>query len=218
MADNALVTPLVWSSERGIRERTQDKEQMAPKLIPVTVTKVVGETVTVKANMKGVFTIPELTIPQSFSAWIRQPTQVGDRGFAISTDFYLGGQSGLGGGTANFRGRANLTNLVFIPVSQVKFPTNTTRNLNAAFISGPEGAVIQDQAGNTVLTINGTKLTYADNKGNKVIIDTSTNKMALVLGHGCSLYLGGDGLTGVYGQVKTSAGDCTNVFARVDAP
>lgn len=209
---------MVWGYEKATKGRTQDRHQLQPKLIPVTVTRVNGETITVKADMQGNFTIPEIEIPQSYSAWIRQPTQVGDKGLALASDFYLGGQSDLGGGTSNFYPRGNLTSLTFIPISQTDFPVIPHRNLNATLITGPEGAVIQDPDNNTVLTINGKKLSYVDNKHNKVIIDTETNTIKIVLGHGSKLFLGGDGVEGVYGRVSTDEGPCQSVFARVDEP
>ena len=215
---DALVTPLVWGYEQATKGRAQNRQQIQPKLIPVTVTKVDGETITVKADMQGNYTIPEIEIPQSYSAWIRQPTQVGDKGLALASDFYLGGQSDLGGGTSNFYPRGNLTSLTFIPVSQTNFPVIPHRNLNATLVTGPQGAVVQDSASNTVLTVDGQKMTYVDNKGNKVLVDTGSNTIKIVLGHGSQLYLGGDGVTGTYGQVATTAGPCASVFARVDAP
>src|ERR1700678_3327164 len=99
MADNALVTPLAFSTPRAVDKRTQDKQQKAPQAIPVSVVQIIGELVIVKAEVNSPFTIPQTLMPQAFSQWIRPPTQVGDKGFAVTADYYLGGQSGIGGGT-----------------------------------------------------------------------------------------------------------------------
>ena len=153
--------------------------------------------VTVKAEMQGNYTIPQITIPQAYSAWIREPTQVGDKGFAVSTDYYLGGQSGLGGGTANFRGRSNLTSLVFMPVSQKTFAVLPSRNLNAALIAGPQGAVIQDQNGNSIVTVSDTK----------ICLNPKTTSIMI--------YVGGDGSTGSYAPLVTTSGPCLpNIVGR----
>ena len=156
MADNALVTPQAFSLPSAMRERTHDSSQTQQQAIPVTVVAVSGELVTVQASIKSNFTIPQITIPQAFSQWIRQPTQVGDEGWAIPCDYYLGGQSGVGGGVANTYDRGNLTNLVFHHTSQKTFPANTGRNPNAAFINGPQGVVLQDTAGNCTFTLTST--------------------------------------------------------------
>lgn len=203
MADNALVTPIVWGTESAINERAQNHIQNTPRQIPVSITKIMGELVQVKAEMQGTpykpFNIPQIEYPQLFSAWIREPTQVGDKGYLTNADFYLGGQSGLGGGVANFRGRANLTNMVFSPLSQKSFPSNPTRDLNSVFINGPNGAIIQDQHGNGIVQV--------DNTNKKITVNPK--------GGGWVVYLGGDGVTGTYAPVLC-VGDvpCINVMGR----
>lgn len=206
-ADNALVTPLVFSHPRAIDKRTQDKQQAGPQAIPVSVVQVIGELVKVKAEVNSQFTIPQTLMPQAFSQWVRPPTQVGDKGFAVSADFYLGGQSGLGGGTANLYGRANLSTLVFMPVSQKSF---SSRNLNQVFINGPQGVLIQDQDGHCTINVTATTITLTDSFGNKVIMESG--KIALVPSG--EVYLGGDGTTGSFDFVQTVSGASTNVKAR----
>jgi len=155
-ADNALVTPLAFSLPAAVDQRAQNKTQIAPKDIAATVTKIAGEMVEVSVEAQGNFTIPKITVPQGYSEWIRPPTQVGDKGHVISSDYYIGGQSNLGGGTANYYGRANLTPAVWHPVSQDKFKNNTNRDMNAVFLNGPNGVVMQDTKGQCVLTLTPT--------------------------------------------------------------
>lgn len=120
--------------------------------LPCRVTKVSGSIVTVAFEVNAApWTLPPVTLPKAESQWIRSPTQVGDFGLTIPADVYLGGISGLGGGVANTTRRGNLTALVWLPVGNVNF---SAVNTNAAYVSGPAGAVIQDQGGNTILTIN----------------------------------------------------------------
>lgn len=122
--------------------------------LPCRVTAVNGSIVTVAFEVNAApWTLPPVTLPKAEGPWIRSPTQVGDFGMTVPGDVYLGGVSGLGGGVANTTRRGNLTTLVWVPIGNVNFPVV---NANAAYVSGPEGAVIQDQNGNTILTINNT--------------------------------------------------------------
>lgn len=153
MADNALVTPVYESLIHAIHTGAQNRDQVNSKTLPCTVVKVDKEFVTVKFEAQGNYTLPQVTIPQYHSEWMRPPTQVGDKGRAVPADFYLGGMSGDAGGTADFRGRGNLTPLVYHPISQKPFAHNTGRDLNAAFINGPNGVVMQDTAGTCTFTL-----------------------------------------------------------------
>lgn len=62
------------------------------------------------------------------------------------------------------------------------------------------------------------RLVYADEVGNQIGLNMTTDTIYIRLSSGFNLYLGGDGVTGVYGNVQTTAGICSNIFARVDAP
>ena len=125
-----------------------------------------GSIVTVSFQVNSApWTLPPITIPKSEDPWVRSPTQVGDFGFTVPGDCYLGGVSGLGGGTADLRPRANLSALVFVPISNKNSPPIDP---NAAQIQGPNGAIIQTTTGTTcsiVANQNGITLTY----GSKVV-------------------------------------------------
>jgi hypothetical protein len=56
------------------------------------------------------FTLPRVRMPVLTSEYIRAPLAVGCRGFVIPADAYLGGMSGLGGGTATLSGAISFTN------------------------------------------------------------------------------------------------------------
>lgn len=119
---------------------------------PCRVLSVSGSLVTVafEVVIPGV-ALPVVTMPKAEGQWIRSPTQVGDLGLAIPADTYLGGVSGLGGGVADTSRRGNLSTLVWVPVANTGFPGV---NVNAAYVSGPEGAVIRDTAGKAIVTIS----------------------------------------------------------------
>ena len=159
MPNDSLVTPLAFTLPHMAANKATDKAQSQPQFMPCTITAVTKELVTVKFEVTSGFTLPQVTIPQAFSEWVRLPTQVGDKGYAVPSGYYLGGQSGQGGGTANLYPRGNLTPLVFVPISQMAFPNNDSRNLNAVFINGKEGVVLQDTEGLCSLTLSKTGVT-----------------------------------------------------------
>src|SRR6185437_327918 len=109
-------------------------------------------------------TLPNITIPKAESNWIRMPTQVGDKGWTVPADAYLGAISGLGGGTPTLSRPHNLAALVFVPVSNKNDPPI---DQNAAQIEGPNGAIIQTTEGSNTSSIvtdqNGTTVTYGNN-------------------------------------------------------
>lgn len=119
MADNALKTPLISTIANHTAKRANDFAHVQPKGVPCTVTKVEKDIITVKFDgANGVWNMPQMKMSQAFSPYGRDPTQVGDKGYASPADYYMGGNTGLGGGSTNFTPRGNLTPLVFHPASK----------------------------------------------------------------------------------------------------
>jgi hypothetical protein len=210
---DALITPLSLTLPHTMDGRTQDKHQVTPQEIPVTVASVIGEFVKVKAEMHGSFTIPQFEVAGNWGEFIRPPIVVGSKGHASAADYYLGGMTGLGGGTADYRDRGNLTTHVFRAVSQKNFPTNTHRNTQASLISGPQGAVINDAQQKTTIVVNGTVITSAI--GTTITIYSDANKVYINPPPGMIVYLGGDGNSGTYDFVLTASSVSINVKARI---
>lgn len=131
------------------------------RALPCRVTAVNGAIVTVEFELDSApWTLPPITIPKAESPWIRMPTQVGDKGVTMPSDAYLGGVSGLGGGTADMRRRGNLSALVFVPVSNA---SSGPIDPNAAQVQGPNGAIIRTTEGPTssiVTSQSGTTITF----------------------------------------------------------
>lgn len=160
MADNAQKYPLQASLNRLSFKRTSDSQQVQPKVTPVSVVEVSGALVTVKFEIQSNFTLPNVTVPKAESAYFRAPTQVGDFGYLVPADFYVGGISQQGVGTANAYPRANLTNGVFLPISRKSF---ATVDPNKAEVVGPNGVILGtldgsvslniDKTGNAILTL-----------------------------------------------------------------
>lgn len=196
-ADNSLTMPLAYHLPRAVDNRTQDKWQLSSQPIPCSVTKIVGELVQVKIEAQGSYTTPEILVPQAFSEWVREPTQVGDKGWVTPANYYLGGMSGNAGGTANYAPRGNLTPMVFSHISQKQFPHNTNRNLNQAFINGPEGTMNQ--------TTDGKYFHNVDGKNGQVV--TGANGSTITFTQGSIIFkIGGGTHTFTATQFK-SAGD-----------
>ncbi len=156
MSDNAEKLWLQDSLNRTAINRAADAIARLGKALPCRVTAVSGSIVTVEFEVSSQWTLPAVTIPKAEGPWIRSPTQVGDYGLTVPADAYLGGISGLGGGVANMVPRGNLTALSWVPVAAVGF---SAVNINAAFVSGPQGAVIQTENGSCVMTLNSTGVT-----------------------------------------------------------
>lgn len=141
------------------------------KALPCRVTAVNGSIVTVAFEVTSSYTLPPITIPKAEGQWIRSPTQVGDLGLTQPSDVYLGGVSGLGGGSATMAQRANLSALVWVPVAGVAFPGV---NINAAYVAGPEGAVVQTQNGVSVINVGTSGITITNTNGTIVLTAADT--------------------------------------------
>lgn len=160
MADNYAKLWVQDSLNQLAIKKARQQIENTGNCLPCRVTAVNGSIVTVEFEVQSEWTLPPVTIPKAESPWIRNPTQVGDKGITEPADVYLGGISGLGGGTADFSQVGNLSALVFVPVSNSGSPPI---DQNAAQIQGPNGAIIQTTSGTTskiVTNENGTTITF----------------------------------------------------------
>ena len=118
MADNALKTPFSTSVGEWTDNRANNFTQVQAKGIPCRVVKIDKDIVTVAfEGSNGVWTMPQMKMTQAFSPYGRDPTQVGDKGYASPGDYNLGDQTGLGGKNI-YSSSGNLTPLVFHPISR----------------------------------------------------------------------------------------------------
>jgi len=147
-------------NQNAIR-RASEAIQRTGRALPCKVTAVSGSIVTVEFEVDSTpWTLPQITIPKAESPYFRMPTQIGDLGITIPCDVYLGGISGLGGGTANMNPAANLSALMFMPVSNSNSPPD---DQNAAQISGPNGVINKTTVGtasSVVTNQSGTIVTF----------------------------------------------------------
>ena len=143
------------------------------KSLPCHVVETAGQIVTVAFDMPvgAPWILPQITLPVASSPYDYIPLQVGDTGFTVPADAYLGGISGLGGGQATWARPGNLDALVFVPVGKQSF---TAANASARIIQGPDGWIAQTTQGTTCTAVgnqNGITLTY----GSTQIVMNSTS-------------------------------------------
>jgi hypothetical protein len=153
MSGNAQKTPFVKSLNDFVEEKGRVANQLLGKAFPASVVSVdeTNTIVTIKFEMQSdIFTLPQVTCPVFGPRYIRYPLQPGDKGLVLPSDFYLGGMSGLGGGTAQFEQQSNLSNLVFFPIGNTDFEPVDDPTL--VDINGPEGVALYDDE-ETVIVI-----------------------------------------------------------------
>jgi hypothetical protein len=141
MTDNALKTPFNLSLITAADRRADNFRQAQAKSIPVKVTAVSKDFVTVSFEpQNGIWTLPQMKIPQSFSRYGREPTQVGDMGYAVPSEYNTQTLSGLGGSYTNFFPKGNLSPLSFQPFSKAQ---DETRDYDQyTMTGGPNGVKI----------------------------------------------------------------------------
>lgn len=132
-------------------ERAAEAIEQLGRALPCSVVSVSGQIVTVQFEVSSApFTLPQITIPVATGKYDWQPIQKGDTGITQPADVYLGGISGLGGGTADLTRRGNLSTLVFVPVSNKAW---TVPNANQRVVQGPEGVLLQTLDGTNSVNI-----------------------------------------------------------------
>lgn len=202
----------LWQQESLARiasGQAQSQIRQTGRALPCHVTAVSGAIVTVAFDVATADPLPSVTIPKAESNWIRMPTQVGDFGVVIAADTYLEFVAGMASGTAALSQPANLSGLLFVPVSNATQPPPVA---NAAIVQGPAGAVIQTTAGTAssiVTNTDGTKVTFGS-----TTVTLSSGEIKLTAG-GKTLTIDSAGITldgtlwetHVHTGVTTGSGD-----------
>lgn len=156
MADNAQKTPLVETLNRFVDRKGALAEQMLGKAIPASVISLdpTNTIATVRFEIQSdvLTTLPEVTCPVFGPQYVRYPLKAGDKGYVLPSDYYMGGVSGLGGGTAVFERQGNLSNLVFFPVGNKEF--EPTDDAEAYVAYGPNGVVLRTEDGTVKLILD----------------------------------------------------------------
>ncbi|WP_158781583.1 hypothetical protein [Pantoea sp. BAV 3049] len=136
---------------RFAENKIAESQLMSGKVLPASVVKQSGKMVTVSILLRDIpYTIPHLTVPLFGPEYTRYPMQPGDKGIVIPADTYLGGVSGLGGGTADLTPPANLSALTFLPISNTEWQDVDPEVLT---FYGPEGVTLRDAGSNTTFLL-----------------------------------------------------------------
>jgi hypothetical protein len=124
-----------------VNKRLNTQTERQAKSMPCHVTKVDKDFIYVAfETQNGIFTPPTVKIPQSWSQYSREPTQVGDKGYAVPGNYYLGGVTGDAGGNTDFYPRGNLTTLSFNGTSHKQNPSRDYDQLT--HMGGPNGWIV----------------------------------------------------------------------------
>lgn len=157
MSDNSQKTPLSSSLPQFTEKKINDAIQQLGRALPATVVSRMGQIVTVKFDLISKFTLPQVTMPMAVSEYVRLPVQAGCRGVVFPVDVALGGQSGLGSGTAGTVQPANLSSLVFFPIARTSFTSVDTNDL---VLYGEPAVKIMDKTHAATFHITPTGFTF----------------------------------------------------------
>ena len=159
------------------------------------------------AISQGQFPIPTITIPIAESEYVRLPIQIGTVGITkkiVADITYISGQQD-GVSTLNTYGNLN-TALCFIPITNKKiFPT--TPNKNALWLYGPDGVIIQDEAGNSKVTVSEASVRMESGSS---YIQINKNGTIVISGTAVTI-MGKDFLTHHHSGVSTGSSNTGNV-------
>lgn len=165
---SAQKTPFARTIPRLAQRMALDEIAKRGQALPGHVIAVDGPIVTVNFDVQGV-TLPQVAMPLFGPEYIRYPIQPqtedygGDLGVAFPADVYLGGVSGLGGGTADDTRRGNLSTLVWFPIGNKNWAQPPGGDADTHVLYGKTALLLLDSiAGNSALklTASGITLTF----------------------------------------------------------
>jgi len=156
VANNAQKTPIGRTLNQFAESKVRGALEQLGKALPASVVSRQGGIVTVKFEITTPYTLPNVIVPMIGSEYIRLPIQPGCLGWVMSADAYLGGMSGLGGGSADISQRANLSCLVWSPIGNKNW--SASEDDNALVLYGPDGAILRNVAKTAVLTVQTDKV------------------------------------------------------------
>lgn len=139
------------SMNRFTERKIENALQKSGKVLPASVVKQTGNMITVSFELRDIpYVLPQVTIPLFGPQYIRYPMQPGDKGIVIPADTYIGGVSGQGGGIADMTPPANLSALVFLPISNTEWQDVDGQVVT---VYGPEGVTLRDSGSNTTFLL-----------------------------------------------------------------
>lgn len=184
MPTNDQKTPLGWALHDFVSGKARGVVDLLGKSIPCHVVKVVSSGIVVVAfDITGLGTLPQVMMPVAMNQYDRVPIQEGEKGYAQAADFYLGGVSALGGGTATATQQSNLSTLSFVPLGNSGW---SSVDLNTHVVmGGPHGTIVQNANGDHIITIPATgNVTIVVPSGAEVVISSGGSTQPVKLADG----------------------------------
>lgn len=152
--DNVQKRPLVTTLNDWEDDKNQSVQDLLGRSIPAEVVSVdaTGTIVTVKFNvLDDVVQFPQVECAVVTNEYTRAPIRAGTQGMVVTSQLYLGGVTGLGGGNATLDQLPNMSSLAFIPLGNTGF--QDTDDPNWYVLYGPEGVLIRTEDGTTSLLL-----------------------------------------------------------------
>lgn len=162
--------PFGLTINRAVKNIASSLMNVAGKSLPSSVVKVIGNLVQINFEITSTQQLPQPTLPVLMSRYFRFPIQPGDKGMTVTSDAYLGGMSGQGGGVADLTQRGNLGASAWAPLTNADDPTVDT--LQATATGGPNGLLLKDQSGVTTILLTSSQIA-ASCGGHSLVINSS---------------------------------------------
>lgn len=159
-SDNRLKIPVARSLNQLSSQRAANAQIDVAKGIPATIVSRNGQIVTVSFAMQvggpgGPWTQATADYPIGTASTDWLPLSAGTAGLLLPSDFYLGGVTGQGGGTADYAQRGNLSTLSFFPLSHTSW-TPPGSDTDKRCLQGPNGVYMQSSDGACSLSLDKT--------------------------------------------------------------
>lgn len=159
------------SMNRFTERKIENALQKSGKVLPASVVKQTGNMITVSFELRDIpYVLPQVTIPLFGPQYIRYPMQPGDKGIVIPADTYIGGVSGQGGGIADMTPPANLSALVFLPISNTEWQGVDGKVVT---VYGPEGVTLRDSESNTTFLLKPDSIAISTPDSFTVTVDST---------------------------------------------
>jgi hypothetical protein len=170
VSSSAQKVPVARSLELFANRKVRSALATLGQSLPATVVSVSGGIVTIKFALTSPYTLPNVTVPIVGSEYVRLPIQAGCPGFVMSADAYLGGMSGLGGGTADLSPRGNLSMLVWTPIGNKAW--QAVIDANAIELYGPDGGIIRTADKTSIVRVSSAGTTVTLPVGGNFVVST----------------------------------------------
>lgn len=170
MSGNAQKVALGRAQNEFARKKALDAIAATGKGLPCSIVSIEGWVATVKFEVEGPYTLPNLTVPVASSLYDYLPLREGDPGVVRPADARLGGLSGLGGGTAKWPATVgNLSALVFDPFGNKEWEGPEDPEMRV--VQGPAGVIVRDLDGETTVTVTPDSIVAERGAGKATIAD-----------------------------------------------